>query len=380
MTKDLNTIFPMKDNVLVTLADSNYIDQAKQLFSSVYWNSGWDGDYLLLSHNIPEDKLVWFRDKGIYIYECHPLGKGSVGNYSYHPSTVLSKFYLFDFYFKKWKKVVFLDADIIVRSSLEGLKDLDGFFARQDIHDFALDQQINYNYKSIDPSRFKVLMGQLQMNYNLESPAFNSGVMVINTNLIKADSLKEIQKLGNEYIKMSNAGEQLIMNLFMYGVWQKLQRGFNCYIPDTKQSNFFLKTSVITPVLHFIGPYKVWQTKNPFLSIWKSNLARANDINLANTPIVGVKISQEDICKSEEMILIRDRFLTEHMFSEPTFARQLDEYYALGMMKEFRHLFIWAIRKGYSRGYIRHAPYFFVSYIPPKLKTRIKNILFRMNP
>ena len=41
---------------MVTLADENYIDQAKQLFSSVYWNSGWKGDYMLLAHNIPESK------------------------------------------------------------------------------------------------------------------------------------------------------------------------------------------------------------------------------------------------------------------------------------------------------------------------------------
>jgi len=29
----------LKKNVLITLADENYIDQAKQLFSSVYWNA-----------------------------------------------------------------------------------------------------------------------------------------------------------------------------------------------------------------------------------------------------------------------------------------------------------------------------------------------------
>jgi hypothetical protein len=36
--------------LLVTLADEKYIDQAKQLFSSAYWNGGWDGDFMLLSY------------------------------------------------------------------------------------------------------------------------------------------------------------------------------------------------------------------------------------------------------------------------------------------------------------------------------------------
>lgn len=44
----------MKWTLLVTLADSSYLDQATQLFSSVYHNAGWRGDYMLLAHEIPE--------------------------------------------------------------------------------------------------------------------------------------------------------------------------------------------------------------------------------------------------------------------------------------------------------------------------------------
>lgn len=51
----------MKKNLIVTLADKNYIDQAKQLFSSVYFNAGWNGDYMLLAHEISESELRWFK-------------------------------------------------------------------------------------------------------------------------------------------------------------------------------------------------------------------------------------------------------------------------------------------------------------------------------
>ena len=57
----------MKKNLLVTLADKNYLDAAKQLFSSVYFNSGWNGDYMLLSYDIPKKELQWFRDRGIIV-------------------------------------------------------------------------------------------------------------------------------------------------------------------------------------------------------------------------------------------------------------------------------------------------------------------------
>ena len=63
----------MKGNLLVTLADETYIDQAKQLFSSVYWNARWKGDYMLLSHNIPNEKLNWFKNKGILIKKCKSI-------------------------------------------------------------------------------------------------------------------------------------------------------------------------------------------------------------------------------------------------------------------------------------------------------------------
>ena len=64
------------DAVLVTLADKNYIDQAKQLFSSVYWNAGWKGDYMLLAHEVPEKDLNWFREKGILVKKCSKMPIG----------------------------------------------------------------------------------------------------------------------------------------------------------------------------------------------------------------------------------------------------------------------------------------------------------------
>ena len=110
-----------KKCVLVTLADKNYLVQAKQLFSSVYHNSGWKWDYMLLAHEIPDDQLAWFREKGILVKHVRSLSKR---DFPWLPATVLSKFYVFTEEFKKWDIVVFLDGDIIVRASLDGLTKL----------------------------------------------------------------------------------------------------------------------------------------------------------------------------------------------------------------------------------------------------------------
>ena len=132
-----------RKNLLVTLADKKYILLAKQLFSSVYWNAGWKGDYMLLSHEISEDDLKWFRDKGILVKKCKPLHENAI---FYYPPVVLDKFYLFTEEFKKWKNVVFLDADIIVKAPLERLTSIKYLEATRDINFSKLYTQF-YNTK-----------------------------------------------------------------------------------------------------------------------------------------------------------------------------------------------------------------------------------------
>ena len=92
----------MKENLLVTLADKNFIAPAKQLFSSVYFNAGWIGDYMLLAHEISEKELIWFREKGVIIKKCRSLIKKDIEGYH---AAVFSKFYLFTAEFKKWEQL-----------------------------------------------------------------------------------------------------------------------------------------------------------------------------------------------------------------------------------------------------------------------------------
>jgi lipopolysaccharide biosynthesis glycosyltransferase len=109
-----------KKDLIVTLADANFVDQAKQLFSSVYFKAGWAGDYLLLTNNLSDLDRAWFENKGIIVYNQPLISKEAFSEKAY-PPLLFSKFYLFTRYFKKWRKVIFLDADIIVRGSLEEL-------------------------------------------------------------------------------------------------------------------------------------------------------------------------------------------------------------------------------------------------------------------
>ena len=182
----------MKKDLLVTLADGNYIEQAKQLFSSVYWNAGWQGDYMLLAYDIPEKDLKWFSDKGFLVKECAAILDKSNNYIGHAPLMTLSKFYLFTPEFKKWKNVVYLDGDIIVRGSLDALIQVKGFAAARilNICRTVLQGQFHDRNES-NENLFK----ELENKCDLSRPAFNSGVMAYSTDIILEDDFQNIKNI-----------------------------------------------------------------------------------------------------------------------------------------------------------------------------------------
>jgi len=262
----------MKQNLLVTLADRNYIEQAKQLFSSVYWNAGWKGDYMLLAHEIPEKDLKWFRDRGILIKKCKPLYDKTIGTDG-HPGIVVTKFYLFTPEFKKWKNVVYLDADIIVRSSLEDITKFKKFAAVTEIYMgklCALKNQFNNIHLKI--------FDEVKKEYNLNTVSFNAGLMSFNTDIINDNTFDHLKNLLIKYNSICHYGEQAILNLFFYKKWSKIPLIYNVCI------NYALEYPPKKAIVfHFAGikkGQKPWDSENTFYEEWKRNLEKAELIDL----------------------------------------------------------------------------------------------------
>lgn len=258
-----------KSNLLVTLADKNYVQQAKQLFSSVYWNAGWKGDYMLLSHEIPEEELRWFREKGILIKNCEPLEQKDV-KYVYSP-VVLDKFYLFTEEFKQWNNIIFLDSDIIVQSSLDGLTSIKKFGAVRDI-DFKLLDTYFFNPEKIRCDN---------NNCKLKVPAFNSGVFSFNTDIITHDTFCELNRIFFKNYTEFKYLDQATLNLYFINNWEKLPLLYNIFIAFF---NFKLPPKIKGIILHFITTpdHKpaLWSAENPFYNEYKTNLEKAEFIDL----------------------------------------------------------------------------------------------------
>ena len=263
----------MKD-LLVTLADENYVDQAKAVFSSVYFNAGWEGTYMLLACHIPEGRLVWFRDRGILVKECEPLYSDTAWAQrivdrkfaAVHPLSVTesAKCYLFSSEFKVWRTVVMLDGDVLVKSSLDRLTKVKGFAAVNDPSHSLLDQFPREAHPEI--------IKQLDSRYDLRQDAFNAGIFSFSTEIIREETFSEIKNLFDTYFSFSAYGTQPVLNLYFYGHWEKLSRIYNVFPSGLGK--------VPAAVLHFAGPQKPWIFGNPFHEEWKSYRDRSELIQV----------------------------------------------------------------------------------------------------
>lgn len=259
----------MNKNLLVTLADKNYIPYAKQLFSSVYWNAGWKGDYMLLSHEIPEEDLHWFIAKGILVKRCQPLHNDAIGKEKYPPA-VLDIFYLFMPEFKKWKNIVYLDGDIIVRASLDALTKVKGFKSPN-----VMDDKLEYYfYKDTDPFEYSVL----KKRYDLSLPAFNCGVMAFNTEIINEGLFAELLKIFKTYPKTSS-GADPTLNLLFYKKWKKLPLVYDI-TPKNIEKHTGITSHKLKGVIFHLKDDELQNRAGRFFPEWKKNLEKAEKIDL----------------------------------------------------------------------------------------------------
>jgi len=275
----------MKDCLLVTLADNNYIEAAKQLFAGAYLNGGWQGEYLLLAHKVDPLELQWFQMRGIRTHPCdtdhiniaRPL----------RPKVLFAKFTLLTSFFKKWRVVVFLDADILVRGSLAPLARVAGFAAVKDSSNLGMQfvETFNIYDYSVIQDRIDRIRRQF-VPYDLDLTGFNSGVMAFNTRLINEETTARLEQLLKLYAEYTFTGDQGILNLLFYRHWQRLPSVYNLYFEAILSHTGICSAAIRGVVFHFILG-KPWNSSSSFYTEWKSNLDRAAaiDFNLASRSV-----------------------------------------------------------------------------------------------
>jgi colanic acid/amylovoran biosynthesis protein len=234
---------------------------------------------MLLSYNVPDKKLEWFKNKGIIVKKCEKIPLKKKYKVSEFRFTRFCKYYLFTEEMKKWKNIIFLEGDVIVRASLDKLTKLQGFHVAQDWSPY-----LYYHFKrpdELETEDEKRLYTELRKDSNLKSRRhLNAGVMILSTDIIEKDTFDRLIRLTNEYypILREDLADQPIFNLFFYNKWMNLPLVYNCF------SDLYYPTSpakLKTIVVHTAEQAKAWLEKSDFYEEWKENFKKAELIDLS---------------------------------------------------------------------------------------------------
>jgi hypothetical protein len=260
------------DAVLVTLADEGFLDQARQLFSCAHFQAGWDGDLLLLAHDVQADKLEDFVARGIQVEPC-PDWLGAERGEDFHPPTVLSKFDVFGPALRRWEQVVYLDGDMMFWASLAGLARVRGLHAVCERRPLAA----QYSQRRAHPE----LAAELDTRVSLDAFAFNSGLLAFATRDIEEDACQRLRELYLRYreCQAHPFGDQPALNLHFFGRW-KLLPDFYAAIRDHSARWFHLEEDELRMIgKHFAGYPRPWQEGHPRYDEWCANLARFAELD-----------------------------------------------------------------------------------------------------
>lgn len=230
---------------------------------------------MLLHSSLTRQELNWFQERGILTKEVTPLYDKPMGKYS---GIVTSKLHVFDFDMKRWEHVILLDADIIVRKSLSSLSAVDTFSAVAANGDAKLWDEFDSPKSPVEWWNYRVL----RKKYNLEEPAFNSGVIAFSTSIIQDATITELTALLTQFGSLSRFAEQGILNLYFEKKWKPLSSAFNTFPEYARKELQLPYTRLEASVLHFADQgeeNKPWNPHNFFYEEWAENLKSADLIH-----------------------------------------------------------------------------------------------------
>ncbi len=249
------------DHALVTLAGDGYLDAAKQMFASATVNGGWSGDRVLLTDSGDERALDEFREAGVRIMDSslppELLSPRSGSQCESWNDSILMKLSLFRNELKVWKKILYLDTDIIVKGRLDKLCRRAGFWAASDFAHFMRNQ-------FVDGAPL------LEMGINPRDHSFNSGVMCLDQGSMDPNTFEQIINLAAKHRPNFRFNDQPALNLHFYGRWQRLPQAYN-FFPIHMPWEPLLNAGTAS-ILHFVSEPKPWRPESTYQPQWQRNL------------------------------------------------------------------------------------------------------------
>jgi lipopolysaccharide biosynthesis glycosyltransferase len=313
-------------NLVVTLGNKPYLDQVKQLFSSLYFNAEWKGDCMLLcDRSLNAEDTDWFNKRGIRVRPYDPLLPEKIG--ISHQIAWL-KLNIFTPAFREWENIIFLDGDIIVRAPLDELLNLDGLNAVRVMNGERSD--LMGQFHNYDENRLKMLTSQ----FDCPGPALNAGVLAFKSTLIKDDMLENFKKIAYEYKDVIFISEETVLNMYFHKKWNELPAVFNI-CPNWEIGLRGCKPEDLKGrVLHCYSTLffrqrnrKFWSPGNPLFPEWKANLDKSDEVDFSDAAKTSRKTSPHRLGNAAQegkyLLSMRQKHFIRYHFAQTVKAAKL---------------------------------------------------------
>ena len=231
---NIEKISDQKDTTFVIVTDNNYFKKAKRTICDLRSKGNWKEDIVLITidfklninfknfYNITEISFPLIDKTNI----LSKIGENGFSNSDKREITKLNqweKLHVFDDYFMKWKRVVFLDAGLRVLDDVKYLLELDykdkilaPKDGRYNNYNLFKCQLSNDNQDVIE--KLKIDFGENILNENY----FLNCIWIYDTNILRLCDKKQMIDLMNTHT-LCKTNEMGIMNLllrFKYNLWE----------------------------------------------------------------------------------------------------------------------------------------------------------------
>jgi len=227
-------------NVVVLMCNDNefYKNELRRTITELRSNGNYHDDIVLLIGDDllhKQDQLIdivnnhkviikYFKtiDRSQYIQKFieKPFKEGDKREIT--KSFQFHKFYIFDHYFKKWEKVLYIDAGMHIMKDIYKILNIhcnDKILVHSDGYPY-FKNKLDSQFEKIEYSH---LFNILKQHYNLNVNHFQTGIILFNTILlnIHKNIFNDLLHLSHQFYN-TRTNEQAIMNLFFYNNWQQL--------------------------------------------------------------------------------------------------------------------------------------------------------------
>lgn len=236
--------------VIVTLCDKGYIGKAKQTISELQSVGRWTGDIVLIAVDctvpaFPSVEVMQVShlstDFLLKSYSRFPF-KGGDGRHLTR-LTQWDKLHAFSPFFKRWDRVLFLDAGMRILSPIQPILDLEcaGVLMAPDDSEYPPNPEVRF-HRLVDPANeeaYSALLKEFTPDV-LQSRYFLNGIFLYDTSLLDRIPMTELIETMNQY-PIARCNEMTVMNIVFaarHKVWVPMPKRIgNAYTFGYNESN-----------------------------------------------------------------------------------------------------------------------------------------------